>query len=89
MDNHTPPQSIAITVAVIFVVFLAIAVTIAAAVTVGPAVVRRRKKRSNDTIPPILIILKTSKPYQIWYTQSNVGDIGKDKREYQRNQTEI
>ena len=54
MDNHTPPQSIAITVAVIFVVFLAIAVTIAAAVTVGPAVVRRRKKRSNDTIPPIL-----------------------------------
>ena len=85
MDNHTPPQSIAITVAVIVVVTLAIAVAIAAAVTVGPAVVRRRKKRSNDTIPPILIILKTSKPYQIRYTQSHVGVVATNRREYQRN----
>ena len=30
-----------------------------------------RRRRSG--IPPLLIILKTSKSYKIWYTQSNIG----------------
>ena len=37
------------------------------------------------TIPPLLVILNAAKPYQIWYTQSNVGVGGIHRRECQRN----
>ena len=40
-------------------------------------------------IPPLLVILNASKPYQTWYTQSNVGVLASNRREYKRNHIKI
>ena len=62
-----------INVAIAAAVTIAIAVVIAAAAG-GFAVVRRwgEKKQTLPNIPPLLIILKTTKLYQTWYTSSHV-----------------
>ena len=39
----------------------------------------------NSMIPPLLIILITTTPYQIRYTESYVGVVGISRREYKRN----
>ena len=36
-------------------------------------------------IPSLLVILKATKPYQTWYTQSHVGVLTINRRECQRN----
>ena len=44
-----------------------------------------RDIHGSSSIPPLLIILKTTKPYQIWYTPLHVGVGGINRREFQRN----
>ena len=40
-----------------------------------------REIHHHHPIPPLLMILITTTPYQIWYTQSNVGVVGIHRRE--------
>ena len=48
----------------------------------------RKRTDSNSVkirhIPPLLVILNATKPYQIWYTQSNVGVLASNRRECKR-----
>ena len=38
-----------------------------------------------SSIPPLLVILITSKPYETWYTQLHVGVLATNRRECERN----
>ena len=45
----------------------------------------RHKNSWWSMIPPLLVILITSKPYRIWYTPLHVGGVSINRRECQRN----
>ena len=39
----------------------------------------------NSSIPPLLVILITTKPYRIWYSPLHVGVVATNRRECKRN----
>ena len=57
------------------------------------AVMRNERRRKATTTKdeatpasrPLLIILKTTKPYEIWYTPSHIGVVATNRRYCQRN----
>ena len=44
-----------------------------------------RHSQFLSSIPPLLIILNATTPYQIWYTPSYVGVVDTNRRECKRN----